>query len=166
MKIYITIVLLIICNKHVSAQSAQSVQQSEVDTTCFVLSELMAEAKEKGDYESILIYSNVVDKIKRKYTVDQKYVNYFNSIKVSNIDLTNGIVISLNNPPKFPGFTNKEIDNFISLKKEGISLMDFNEFLVLKKLGQGKMKIENINEFELKNLEKLKSEVEGLKLKN
>ena len=141
----------------------QDIDQSEIDTTCYVLSELMSKAKEEGDYESVLIYSNTIDKIKEKYTIHKTYSDYFDAIKISNPNL-NGIVISLNSPPKSPGFANNEIDDFILLKQDGISLTDFNEFLILKKLGQGKIELENINEMEIKNLEKFKKEIEAIEI--
>ena len=144
---------------------AQNINQSDINNTCYVLSELMSEAKKNGDSESVLIYSNTIDKIRKKYTIHKIYETYFDSIKVLNSHLK-GIVISLNSPPKSPGFTNFEIDDFIILKKNGISLVDFNEFLTLKKLKQGTIKIENMNELEIKNIENLKKEVEAIKLKN
>ncbi|GJM64919.1 hypothetical protein [Persicobacter diffluens] len=149
----------------ISTSIAQTINQTDINTTCFVLSELMTEAIRNEDTESVLIYSNTIEKIRKKYTINKKYEAYFNSIKVLNPNIK-GILISLNNPPKSPGFSNKEIDDFILLRKSGISLMDFNEFLTLKKLGQGTIKIENMHELELKNIEKFKKEVEAIKLKN
>ena len=144
--------------------TAQNITQSDINTTCFVLSELVADAKEKGDATSILIYSNTIDKIKKRYNVHPNYSKYFDSIKKANPNLK-GIVISLNNPPKSPGFSNKEIDDFMLLSRDGISLSDFNDFLVLKKLGQQKLRLENLNELELKNIKTLKERVESINIR-
>ncbi|NLR91682.1 hypothetical protein [Flammeovirga agarivorans] len=148
----------------ISTSIAQDINQTDINTTCFVISELMAEAKKNGDTESVLIYYNTIDKIKKKFTVHKTYVNYFDSIKVLNPDIK-GIVITLNNPPLSPGFTNNEIENLILFKKKGASLMEFNKFLIKKELESETTKIENINELELKNINHINKEREIIKFK-
>ncbi|WP_160114312.1 hypothetical protein [Aquimarina sp. AU119] len=162
MKTHLLIITLFIMNT--MYLNSQNIDQSDINTTCFVLSELIAKAKEKGDIESMVIFSNTIDKIKADHNIHPTYSTYFDSIKSSNLNISKGIVISLNNPPKSPGFTNKEIDDFMSLRKDNISLSDLNDFLVLKKLGQNKLKLENLNELEIKNLEKFKKEIETIKI--
>ncbi|MCE7993330.1 MAG: hypothetical protein HEP71_15190 [Roseivirga sp.] len=146
----------------VSNVNAQDIRQSEIDATCYVLSELLAEAKDKGDVECVIIYANAFDKIKSKYSVNKIYRDYFDSVKVANGDLK-GILISLNNPPKSPGFSNKEIDNILQLKEIGISFADFNDFLIIKRLMEGKIKTENLFDFERNKLLKYKKALEGVK---
>ena len=118
---------------------AQNVTEDDLITTCFVLSELMNEATVTGNEEGILIYSNAFDKIKKEYSLHKTYISYFDSIKIANVDvIVKGIIISLNNPLKPLGFSNKEIHDFMMLKKDNLSFTDFNDFLMLKKLGTGK----------------------------
>tara|TARA_R110000751_G_scaffold263794_1_gene363014 strand:- start:96 stop:590 length:495 start_codon:yes stop_codon:yes gene_type:complete len=164
MKHYIIIITLLTTN--LTQVQAQNINQSDIDTTCFVISELMAEAKNNRDNESILIYSNTIDKIKEKHTINEAYANYFSSIKIDNPLLSNGIVIFLNSDPKSPGFSNRQIENFMILKNEGITLYDFDDFVVLKKLKLGKINPDNMSEVTLKNVKKLKAEVESITIEN
>lgn len=145
---------------------AQDILQSDIDTTCFVISELMAEAKENRDNESILIYSNTIEKIKEKHTINKVYADYFNSIKEHNPQITDGIVIFLDSDPKSPGFSNRQIENFLMLKNEGITMYDFDDFVVLKKLKLGKIHPDNMSELALNNVKKLKAEVESITIEN
>ena len=164
MKHFIVIITLLITN--LSQIQAQNINQSDINITCFVISELMAEAKNNGDNESILIYSNTIDKIKEKHTINEAYANYFSLIKLDNPLLSNGIVIFLNSDPKSPGFSNRQIENFLIIKKEGITLYDFDDFVMLKKLKLGKIHLDNMNELALNNVKKLKAEVESIKIEN
>lgn len=154
-------VFLLVCNE----MQSQNVTIDDLNTTCFVLSELMDKATKTGNEEAIIIYSNAFDKIKKEYSLREAYISYFDSIKITNADIIGkGIVITLNNPPKSPGFTNKEINDFMMLRKDNISLTDFNDFLILKKLGTGKLAPSNLNKLELQNIEKLKQDIKQIKI--
>ncbi|WP_040278138.1 hypothetical protein [Psychroserpens damuponensis] len=146
---------------------AQDITPTEINSTGHVLSELTADAIKNNDFESVLIFTNTIDKLKEKLKIDTTYTNYFNNIKIRNPQLNNGIVIFLNSSPQSsPGFSNRVVAHYIDLHKSGISTTDLNEYILLKKLHKGDISSQEINASQINDLKDLKAEIEAIKIEH
>jgi len=160
---FILILVLLISNN----TFAQDIKNTEVDSTCYVISQLMGKAIVDGDLESVIIYSNAIDKLSNKFTLNDTCSAYFQDIKDQNPKLNQGIVIFLNSDPQSsPGFSNKIVEHYLDLHNSGLSANDLKDFILLKKIHNGKINANDIKESKLQQLEAFKAEVQSIKIKN
>lgn len=156
------ILILLIFFSNISTIVGQEINQKDIDTTSYVLSQLLATTT---DEKEVVIYVNAIDQIRKKYKVNKAYSTFVDSLKSINPHFKK-VVISLKGSPQFPKFSHREIADLMYLKNNGIQFKDLHQILILKKLKKGTIRTENLSDFEKNRLKNFKTQVESIKLEN